>query len=93
MFKAEVECFDNDAEGHSAGVAQLLPLSVSLLVMAATGGDEAALARALQTAGLAKLLRSAGAWARGRASLIAELPALGRLNRREIAARVHRAPL
>jgi len=43
----------NDAEGHSALVAALAPLGVSLVVMEATGGYEAALACALQAAGLA----------------------------------------
>lgn len=42
----------NDAEGHSALAAMLQPLGVSLVVMEATGGYEAALACALQAAGL-----------------------------------------
>jgi transposase len=45
--------FDNEAEGHSALVAALRPLGVALVVMEATGGYEAALACALQAAGLA----------------------------------------
>jgi transposase len=44
--------FDNDAEAHSALAAALRPLDVSLVVMEATGGYEAALACALQAAGL-----------------------------------------
>ena len=43
----------NDAEGHTALVAALQPLGVALVVMEATGGYEAALACALQAAGLA----------------------------------------
>lgn len=42
----------NDAEGHSALAAMLQPLGVALVVMEATGGYEAALACALQAAGL-----------------------------------------
>lgn len=42
----------NDAEGHSALAAALQPLDVGLVVMEATGGYEAALACALQAAGL-----------------------------------------
>jgi transposase len=45
--------FDNEAEGHSALAAALAPLGVALVVMEATGGYEAALACALQAAGLA----------------------------------------
>lgn len=45
--------FDNEAEGHSALIAALEPLGVALVVMEATGGYEAALACALQAAGLA----------------------------------------
>lgn len=45
--------FDNEAEGHSALAAALVPLGVALVVMEATGGYEAALACALQAAGLA----------------------------------------
>ena len=45
--------FDNDAEGHSAIGAALKALGVCLVVMEATGGYEAALACALQGAGLA----------------------------------------
>lgn len=44
--------FDNEAEAHSALIAALKPLQVSLVVMEATGGYEAALACALQAAGL-----------------------------------------
>ncbi len=44
--------FDNDADGHSALLAALQPLDVALVVMEATGGYEAALACALQAAGL-----------------------------------------
>jgi transposase len=45
--------FDNDCEGHTALVALLQPLAVQLVVMEATGGYEAAVACALQAAGLA----------------------------------------
>ncbi|MEN5267255.1 transposase [Stenotrophomonas sp. TWI587] len=45
--------FENEAEGHSALAAALVPLSVALVVMEATGGHEAALACALQAAGFA----------------------------------------
>jgi len=45
--------FDNEAEGHSAVTAALKPLGVCLVVLEATGGYEAALACALQGAGLA----------------------------------------
>lgn len=51
--KLGAERFDNDAEGHTALVAALQPLGVALVVMEATGGYEAALACALQAAGLA----------------------------------------
>jgi transposase len=51
--KLGAECFGNDAEGHTALVAALQPLGVALVVMEATGGYEAALACALQAAGLA----------------------------------------
>lgn len=44
--------FDNDPDGHSALLAALQPFEVSLVVMEATGGYEAALACALQAAGL-----------------------------------------
>jgi transposase len=44
--------FDNEAEAHSTLAAALKPLGVSLVVMEATGGYEAALACALQAAGL-----------------------------------------
>jgi transposase len=44
--------FDNDADGHSALLAALQPFDVALVVMEATGGYEAALACALQAAGL-----------------------------------------
>ena len=49
----EAQRFDNEAEGHSALAAALAPLGVALVVMEATGGYEAALACALQAAGLA----------------------------------------
>lgn len=45
--------FDNEAEGHSAIASALKALGVGLVVMEATGGYEAALACALQGAGLA----------------------------------------
>ena len=51
--KLGAERFDNDAEGHTALVAALQPLGVALVVIEATGGYEAALACALQAAGLA----------------------------------------
>jgi transposase len=51
--KLGAERFDNDAEGHTALVAALQLLGVALVVMEATGGYEAALACALQAAGLA----------------------------------------
>ena len=44
--------FANDAQGHWAVAALLQPLDVGLVVMQATGGYEAALACALQAAGL-----------------------------------------
>ena len=44
--------FDNEAEAHSALAVALKPLGVALVVMEATGGYEAALACALQAAGL-----------------------------------------
>ncbi len=50
--KLDVQRFDNDADGHSALVAALQPLAVRLVVMEATGGYEAAIACALQAAGL-----------------------------------------
>jgi transposase len=50
--KLDVQRFDNDADGHSALVAALQPFAVSLVVMEATGGYEAAIACALQAAGL-----------------------------------------
>jgi len=49
----EAQRFVNEAEGHSALAAALAPLGVALVVMEATGGYEAALACALQAAGLA----------------------------------------
>ena len=49
----EVQRFDNDSDGHSALAATLKPFCVGLVVMEATGGYEAALACALQAAGLA----------------------------------------
>jgi transposase len=48
----DAQRFDNEVEAHSALAAALKPLSVSLVVMEATGGYEAALACALQAAGL-----------------------------------------
>jgi transposase len=50
--KLDVQRFDNEAEAHSALAAALKPLDVALVVMEATGGYEAALACALQAAGL-----------------------------------------
>lgn len=50
--KLDAQRFDNDAEAHSALAATLKPLGVTLVVMEATGGYEAALACALQAAGL-----------------------------------------
>jgi transposase len=50
--KLEAQRFDNEAEAHSALAAALKPLGVVLVVMEATGGYEAALACALQAAGL-----------------------------------------
>ncbi|RMX08946.1 IS110 family transposase [Corticibacter populi] len=50
--KSDAQRLNNDAEGHSALVASLLPLGVGLVVMEATGGYEAALACALQAAGV-----------------------------------------
>jgi len=50
--KSDAQRLDNDAEGHSALAAALQPLGVGLVVMEATGGYEAALACALQAAGL-----------------------------------------
>ena len=47
-----VQRFANDADGHSALTAALLPLGAGLVVMEATGGYEAALACALQALGL-----------------------------------------
>jgi transposase len=44
--------FANDSEGHAALAAVLQPLAVNLVVMEATGGYEAALACALQAAGV-----------------------------------------
>lgn len=44
--------FENEPEGHSALATVLEPLGVALVVMEATGGYEAALACALQAAGL-----------------------------------------
>lgn len=50
--KLDAPRFDNEADAHSALAAALQPLEVSLVVMEATGGYEAALACALQAAGL-----------------------------------------
>lgn len=47
-----VQRFANDADGHSALAAALLPSGAGLVVMEATGGYEAALACALQASGL-----------------------------------------
>jgi transposase len=44
--------YGNDAEGHSALAAALTPLGVQLVVLEASGGYEAAVACALQAAGL-----------------------------------------
>jgi transposase len=44
--------FENETDGHTALVALLQPLAVQLVVMEATGGYEAAVACALQAAGL-----------------------------------------
>lgn len=51
--KLDARRFDNEPDGHSALAAALQPLDVALVVMEATGGYEAALACALQAAGLA----------------------------------------
>jgi transposase len=48
----DAQRFDNEVEGHSALAAALKRLNVALVVMEATGGYEAALACALQAAGL-----------------------------------------
>jgi transposase len=45
--------FDNEIDGHTALITVLQPLRPQLVVMEATGGYEAALACALQAAGLA----------------------------------------
>ncbi|MBX3717184.1 MAG: IS110 family transposase [Burkholderiales bacterium] len=50
--KLEARRFENEADGHSALAAALQPQGVALVVMEATGGYEAALACALQAAGL-----------------------------------------
>lgn len=50
--KFDAQRFDNEAEGHTALAVALTPLGVALVVMEATGGYEAALACALQAAGL-----------------------------------------
>lgn len=50
--RSDTQRLNNDAEGHSALAAMLQPLDVGLVVMEATGGYEAALACALQAAGL-----------------------------------------
>lgn len=50
--EGEVQRFNNDPEGHSALIAMLQPLQIGLVVMEATGGYEAAVACALQAAGL-----------------------------------------
>lgn len=59
--------FANEAEGHSALLAWIQPLAPQLVVMEATGGYEAALACALQAAGMAVAVvnpRQAHAFAR-----------------------------
>jgi len=43
--KSDAQRSNNDAAGHSALAAALQPLGVGLVVMEATGGYEAALAR------------------------------------------------
>lgn len=48
----DAQRFNNDDEAHSALAAGLKPLGVTLVVMEATGGYEAALACSLQAAGL-----------------------------------------
>jgi len=50
--KSDAQRLNNDADGHSALAAMLQPLGVGLVVLEATGGYEAALACALQAAGL-----------------------------------------
>ena len=50
--KSDAQRFSNDAEGHAALAAVLQPLGVGLVVMEASGGYDAALACALQAAGL-----------------------------------------
>jgi len=50
--KRDAQRLNNDAEGHSALAAMLQSLGAGLVVMEATGGYEAALACALQAAGL-----------------------------------------
>jgi hypothetical protein len=45
--------FENEAEGHLKLAAALLPMGVTLVVMGATGGHEAALTCALETTGAA----------------------------------------
>ena len=47
-----VQQFSNNADGHSALAAALLPLGAGLVVMEATGGYEAPLACAMQASGL-----------------------------------------
>jgi transposase len=49
---AELAHVSNDAEGHSALAEALVKLQPALVLMQATGGYEAALACALQAAGL-----------------------------------------
>ena len=50
--KLEAQRFDNDPPGHQALVSAFTDTRIDLVVMEATGGYEAALARALQQAGL-----------------------------------------
>lgn len=50
--RLDTQRFDNDAQGHSALAVALQPLDVALVVMEATGGYEAEMACALQSAGL-----------------------------------------
>ena len=76
--------YGNESEGHSALAATLVAAKTGLVVMEATGGYYAALDAVLQSAGDVGPVASA--------SLIADLPELGRLNRRQIAAMTGVAP-
>jgi transposase len=51
--RLDIDRFENSEEGHTALAAQLESLKTALVVLEATGGYEAALACALQAAGLA----------------------------------------